>query len=93
MPNAKDSGRLVTVARFDYPYQAHLAAAQLESAGIPALVADESLTGLRMFFSQTSGGVKVKVPEDRASEAKEVLARADDATGTEAPGSEEDEQV
>jgi hypothetical protein len=70
---------LVTVARFDFPYQAHLAASRLEDAGIPAFVADEQLVGMSMFHSRAAGGVKLRVPSDRAAEAEEILRHLDQA--------------
>jgi DNA-directed RNA polymerase subunit RPC12/RpoP len=66
--------RLITIARFDYPYQAHLAAAQLEASGIPCFLKDEHIVGLNMFYSQAVGGVKLRVPEDKAEEAMIVLS-------------------
>jgi hypothetical protein len=66
--------RLVTVATYDHPYQAHLAVAVLEDAGIPSRLSGEYLHGMSTFFSGRAGGVKVQVPEDRAGEARELLA-------------------
>ena len=71
------SGRLVTVARFVYPYQAQLARPRLGEAGIPSLVENEDMTGLHMMFNMSLSGVKVKVPEDYYDEAEQVLEDLD----------------
>jgi hypothetical protein len=66
-------GRLVTVARFDYPYQAQLARTRLGDAGIPSTVENEDMTGLHMIFNMSLSGVKVKVPEDYYNKAEQLL--------------------
>lgn len=75
--------RLIPVARYDFPYQAHLAVALLADAGIPARVTGEALHGMASIFSSEAGGVRVEVPEERAEEARTLLAAADDAPHTE----------
>lgn len=76
MPN---DDRLVTVARYDTAGDARLAKTQLESAGIPCMLANEDQSGLAPFYESTEGGVKVKVAEDRIEEAREVLKPNADA--------------
>ncbi len=66
--------RLVTVARFEYPYQAQLARTRLGEAGIPSTVENEDMTGLHMFFNMSLSGVKLKVPESYYDEAEHILA-------------------
>ena len=68
-----DASRLVTVARFDAAYAAHLAKARLDDAGIPCTLAHEDMAGLSMFFDARRGGVKLKVPARFADEARAVL--------------------
>lgn len=70
---ADDASRLITVARFDAPFEAHLAKARLDDAGIPCALAGESMAGLPMVFDPERGGVKLKVPESHADEARAVL--------------------
>ena len=65
----------VTVARYDFPYQAHIARAKLDSEGIPAFVADEHTINMQWLYSNAMGGVKLQVPESFAEAAREVLAR------------------
>jgi transglutaminase-like putative cysteine protease len=71
--------RLVSIARYEFPYQAHLAVALLADAGIPARVTGEALHGMTSIFSSEAGGVRVEVAEDRADEARALLAAAEDA--------------
>jgi hypothetical protein len=70
------SDRLVTVARYDTTGDAHLAQAQLEDAGIPCMLANADQAGLAMMFDPSRSGVQVKVPADRADEARAVLDRS-----------------
>jgi hypothetical protein len=65
---------LVTIGSFSTPYEANLVKSQLESAGIPAFVADEYTVGMNWLYSNALGGVKVQVPESLASEAQQILA-------------------
>ena len=65
---------LVTVSRYSFPYEAHLARALLESEGIPAFVADEHTINMQWLYSDAMGGVRLQVPEDWAQQAWDVLA-------------------
>ena len=65
---------LVTIGRYSMPYEANMVKSQLESAGIPAFVADEYTVGMNWLYSNALGGVKVQVPESLESEAKKILA-------------------
>ena len=64
---------LVQVARYDTRGDAHLARTRLEDAGIPCMLANEAQAGLAMMFDSSRSGVQVKVPADRAEEAKALL--------------------
>jgi len=64
---------LVRVARYDTRGDAHLAKTQLADAGIPCLLANEDQAGLAMMFEASRSGVQVKVPPDRAEEARALL--------------------
>lgn len=70
---SEPSERLVTVARYNFTYQAHLAHGMLEDAGIPSVVIGEDRTGLPMFFDPKVGGVRLQVPEAYEDEARELL--------------------
>ena len=74
MPN---DDRLITVARYDAAGQARLATTQLDDAGIPCMLANADQSGLAPMFEATEGGVQVKVPADRADEARAVLGLSD----------------
>ena len=69
-----DSSKLVTVAKYCYPYEADLAKARLEAEGIPAFAADEHIVRLDWFYSNAVGGIRVQVAEHDAELAKEILA-------------------
>jgi hypothetical protein len=79
---------LVTIGRYSTPYEANMVKSQLESAGIPAFVADEYTIGVNWLYSNALGGVKVQVPESLASEAREILAAETDAPQTREPDAE-----
>lgn len=65
---------LVTIARFSFPYEAHLARGRLESAGIPAFVADEHTINMQWLYSDAMGGVRLQVPTAYTEQAQAVLA-------------------
>ena len=58
----------VIVATYLYPHEAHIARASLESAGIPAVLADEHTINTDWLYAQALGGVKLLVDEARAAE-------------------------
>ena len=65
--------KLVTVAAFNMPHQAHLAKSRLEAGGIPVFIRDEHLISINNLYSPALGGVKVQVPENHLKEAREIL--------------------
>ena len=65
--------KLVTIAAFNMPYQAHLAKSRLEAGGIPVFIRDEHLISINNLYSPALGGVKVQVPENHLKEAREIL--------------------
>lgn len=64
---------MLTIARYDFPYQAHIDRAKLESEGIPAFVQDEHTIGMQWLFANALGGVKLQVPTGFEQLAREVL--------------------
>lgn len=64
---------LVRIARYDTRGDAQLAKARLQDAGIPCLLANKSQAGLASMFDASHSGVQVKVPADRAEEARALL--------------------
>jgi hypothetical protein len=73
-----EDDRLVTVARYDTEGDAQLAKTQLEDAGIPCMLANAEQAGLAMMFDASRSGVQVKVPADRADDARALLESDDD---------------
>ena len=71
-----NNSSLVTIASFSFPYEANLAKASLEAAGIPAFVADEHTINMQWLYSHAMGGVRVQVPRAFAEEAY-LLLQAD----------------
>jgi len=63
----------VTIASFGQPIEAHLARTKLESEGIPCVIGDENLVRVYGFLSNAVGGVKLKVPDFAAEQARELL--------------------
>ena len=64
---------LTTIARYETSGAAQLAKTRLDDAGIPCMLANADQSGLAPMFDATEGGVQLKVPADRAEEAREVL--------------------
>ena len=65
--------KLTVVARFSFPHEAQIARASIESAGIPATIADEHTISIQWLYSNALGGVKVLVPEEHLEVAKSIL--------------------
>jgi Putative prokaryotic signal transducing protein len=66
-------GDFVTVAQFLNPTDAHIVCSCLEAAGVPAFVADANLVQMNSLWAVAVGGVRVRVPATRVTEAKEVI--------------------
>ncbi len=64
----------ITVARYTYPYEAHIARGKLDNAGIDAFIADEHTISTHWIYSQALGGVRVQVQEESKDLALRVLA-------------------
>jgi hypothetical protein len=64
--------KLVTVATYNFPWEAQVAKARLAAFGIPSLIAGEHT--IRMVaLTYAFGGLQVQVPEHAAAAAHEVL--------------------
>jgi hypothetical protein len=66
---------LVTVTTYMTAYEAHIAKACLEEAGIDVFLQDVHTVGLRWDLSNLIGGVKLQVPSADAERATEILAQ------------------
>jgi hypothetical protein len=67
--------RLVTIATFSQPTEAHIFKGRLEAEGIPCFLGDEHIIAAQPFYSVAVGGVKLRVTESDEQEAREMLAR------------------
>jgi ribosomal protein L37AE/L43A len=66
---------LVTVASYNSLWEAQLAKARLEAAGIEAVIADENFMRLYWAVSSSLGGAKIQVRESAVGPAAELLER------------------
>ncbi|GAL10927.1 hypothetical protein JCM19233_1912 [Vibrio astriarenae] len=64
---------MIVVARFSFPHEAHIAKANLESAGIESFIADEHTVNTQWLYSNAIGGVRLMVSEEDLEEATEIL--------------------
>jgi len=66
--------RLVTVARFQYPFEAQFARGRLEAEDIYCFLADEHTVGIAWIYANAIGGIKLQVREEDAERALEILS-------------------
>ena len=72
-PEVWEFRRLVTVRRYRDLAEAYVARSLLESAGIPAWIADENLVRMDWFYSNLIGGMRLQVDEREEAAAREIL--------------------
>ncbi|WP_299702575.1 DUF2007 domain-containing protein [uncultured Pontibacter sp.] len=72
--------RLITVATFSQPTEAHILKGRLEAEGIPCFLGDEHIIAAQPLYSVAVGGVKLQVTEGDVEEALEMLARIQGGT-------------
>jgi hypothetical protein len=65
--------KLVTVADYQFSILAHLGKAKLHSRGIRSFVFDEHIINANWFYLIAIGGVKLKVREEDAEKASQIL--------------------
>jgi predicted RNA-binding Zn-ribbon protein involved in translation (DUF1610 family) len=65
--------RLVTVRRYRDLAEAYAGRSLLESADIPAWIADENLVRMDWFYSNLVGGMRLQVDEHDEADAREIL--------------------
>lgn len=65
--------RLITVRRYRDLAEAYAGRSLLESAGIPAWIADENLVRMDWFLSNLVGGMRLQVDEGDEAAAREML--------------------
>src|SRR5579863_3069205 len=72
-PDEWEFRRLVTVRRYRDLAEAYAGRSLLESAGIPAWIADENLVRMDWFYSNLVGGMRLQVDEHEEAAAREIL--------------------
>ena len=65
---------MIVVARFSFPHEAHLAKANLESAGIVSFIVDEHTVNTQWLYSNAIGGVRLMVLEESLEDAIQILS-------------------
>jgi hypothetical protein len=73
---------LVTVRRYRDLAEAYVGRSLLESAGIPAWIADENLVRMDWFYSNLVGGMRLQVDPRDETAAREILQESAPATIT-----------
>jgi hypothetical protein len=68
-----ESMRLVAIAEFGEPHEAHLAKGRLEAEGVAARVAGEHLASLNALFADTGGVIRLEVAPADVDRAIEIL--------------------
>ena len=72
-PEELEFRRVVTVRRYRDLAEAVVGRSLLESAGIPAWIADEHLVRMVWFYSNLVGGMRLQVDESDEAAAREIL--------------------
>jgi hypothetical protein len=72
-PEEPEFRRLVTVRRYRDLTEAFVGRSLLESAGIPAWIADEHLVRMNWFYSDLVGGMRLQVADHDEAAAREIL--------------------
>ncbi|MCG9750169.1 DUF2007 domain-containing protein [Vibrio brasiliensis] len=65
---------MVVAERYSFPYEAQIAKASLESAGIECCIADEHTVNAQWLYSNAIGGVKLMVAEEDLDQARLILS-------------------
>ena len=86
-PEEWEFRRLVTVRRYRDLAEAYVGRSLLESADIPAWIADENLVRMDWFYSNLVGGMRLQVAERDEADAREILEA--EVPGTIAYGEEQ----
>lgn len=67
------SDRLVEIASYSFPHEAHVARASLDAAGIRSWLTDEHTINMQWLYSNALGGVRLHVRRADAEAAREIL--------------------
>ena len=69
---------LVTIGSYSTVFEADMVKGELETFGVDVVMENRNLVGTNWLWSNMLGGVKVRVPEAQAEEARRILT-ADEA--------------
>ncbi len=69
----EDPHNLILIESFNDAIQAHLMAGALEEEGIEVFIMDENLVSINPLFSNVVGGVKLKVKQEDADKALQLI--------------------
>ena len=64
---------LITFKTFDNAVDAHLLKIKLESEGITCFLFDEHIVSINPLYSNSVGGIKLKINDEDLAHAKEIL--------------------
>jgi len=67
--------KLVTIATFSEPMEAHLCQAKLEAEGVESYIADEHTIGTNWFYTNIVGGVKLQVRSSDVENAARIIQK------------------
>jgi hypothetical protein len=65
--------KLVTIASFDNPIDAHIIKTKLESYDIECSLFDENIVWMKWYYSNAVGDIKLRINEDDVSDAIYIL--------------------
>lgn len=64
---------LVTVGTYSTAFEANLVKAKLAASDVEAFLADDNMVSVNPLLTNLLGGVKVRVPESQAADARRIL--------------------
>lgn len=78
--------KLVTIRTFDNSVDAHIFRSKLESEGIRCYLFDDTMVSLNPIYNVALGGIKLKVGNDDAGRAREIISEIDNTPVTDETG-------
>jgi len=73
---------LVSIGSYSTVFEADLVTSKLEAFGVDAVADNRNIVGLNVLLTNAYGGVKVRVPESQAEEARRILTVDEAEDGT-----------
>ena len=68
-----ENEQLIVIRAFNFQHEALVDKAKLDSAGIDCFLKNDNMEIIQPFFSQSTGGIKLKIYEKEAETALEIL--------------------